>query len=152
MPPVEVETAVVSIVPFVLVTKLIEFTWSICVRSAVPYEPKESATPLASVTECAVEEAVSSALTKLLVSAFWSVAIVAAERKQLLSSAMQPLVRLMPFAKVEVERLVTLSCPLTLRLVAVRAIGAPHWKTTPYMVMALLLCVRMRYFMEVPEG
>ena len=42
--------------------------------------------------------------------------------------------------------------PLTVRLVPESAVGAPHWKITPYIVMALPLCVRMRYFMEVPDG
>src|SRR3989344_6826414 len=40
----------------------------------------------------------------------------------------------------------------TVRLAAERAVTAPHWKTTPYMVMALELAVRMRYFIEVPLG
>ena len=40
----------------------------------------------------------------------------------------------------------------TVRLAAERAVTAPHWKTAPYMVMALLLAVRMRYFIEVPLG
>ena len=40
----------------------------------------------------------------------------------------------------------------TVRLAAERAVTAPHWKTAPYMVMALLLAVSMRYFIEVPLG
>ena len=46
----------------------------------------------------------------------------------------------------------TVRALLTVRLAAERAVVAPHWKTAPYMVMALLLAVRMRYFIEVPLG
>src|SRR3989344_7353792 len=46
----------------------------------------------------------------------------------------------------------TVRALLTVRLAAERAVTAPHWKTAPYMVMALLLAVRMRYFIEVPLG
>ena len=40
----------------------------------------------------------------------------------------------------------------TERLAAERAVVARHWKTAPYMVMALEFAVRMRYFIEVPLG
>ena len=40
----------------------------------------------------------------------------------------------------------------TVRLAAERAVTAPHWKTTPYIVIALELAVMMRYFIEVPAG
>ena len=46
----------------------------------------------------------------------------------------------------------TVRALLTVRLAAERAVVAPHWNTAPYMVMALLLAVRMRYFIEVPLG
>ena len=46
----------------------------------------------------------------------------------------------------------TVRAPETVRLGAERAVVAPHWKTVPYIVIALELAVMTRYFIEVPLG